>query len=328
MSKKGKAPYIGVDLGGTKILAAVISRKGKILSEAKSPTPDREGPEVVIARVVETVQQAASAAEIDPDDAAGLGIGSPGVVEAATGVVRFAPNLLHWDEVPLGRKLSEALGLPVVVGNDVDVATFGEYALGAGAGCRSVAGIFPGTGIGGALILDGKLHTGARGSAAEIGHITLLADGPVCGCGRRGCAEALASRTALERDLRAAMRFGRRTVLTDLMDAEGRIRSGALAKAAAANDLLVLEVLYRTAHYLGLLAGSIANLIDPEVIIFGGGLIEACEEWLMPTIRATAQQHFINRLDIEKVRIEVATLGDHAGVLGAAMLAQATFNNG
>jgi len=123
------------------------------------------------------------------------------------------------------------------------------------------------------------------------------------------------------------MRFGRRTILTELMDADGRIRSGALAKAAAANDLLVLEVLTSTAHYLGLLAGSIANLIDPEIIIFGGGLIEACEEWLMPTIRATARQHFINRLDIDKVRIEVATLGDHAGVLGAAMLAQATFNN-
>jgi len=327
MNKKGKAPYIGVDLGGTKILAAVISRKGKILSEAKTPTPDREGPDAVIARIIDTVREAAKEADLSLADIAGLGVGAPGVVEAATGVVRFAPNLTHWDEVPLGRRLAEALDLPVVVGNDVDVSTYGEYTLGAGAGCHSVAGIFPGTGIGGALILDGKLHTGARGSAAEIGHVVLLADGPVCGCGRRGCAEALASRTALERDLQTAMRFGRRTILTELMDADGRIRSGALAKAAAANDLLVLEVLTSTAHYLGLLAGSIANLIDPEIIIFGGGLIEACEEWLMPTIRATARQHFINRLDIDKVRIEVATLGDHAGVLGAAMLAQAAFNN-
>lgn len=320
-----KTAYLGIDLGGTKVLAALVSHKGQVKGLSKAATPSNEGPDAVIAQIAAAAEEAAAQAGLAVKDIGGVGIGSPGVVDSATGVVRFAPNLTGWDEVPLGRQLSKQLGVPVVVGNDVDVATFGEYALGAGAGAQSLAGIFPGTGIGGALILKGKLLVGARGSAAEIGHMTLLADGPLCGCGRRGCAEAIASRTALERDLWTAIRFGRETLLTEFIKDDGRIRSGALAKAAEAGDLLVLETLLRTGHYLGLLAGSIANLIDPEIIVFGGGLIEACARWLMPTIRGAAQQHFINRLDIDKVRIEVATLGDSAGILGAAMLARNTF---
>lgn len=322
---KRKTAYLGIDLGGTKVLAAVVSHKGQVKGLSKASTPSSEGPDAVIAQIAAAAEEAISQAGLALSDVGGIGIGAPGVVDSATGVVRFAPNLTGWEEVPLGRQLSKQLDIPVVVGNDVDVATFGEYALGAGAGAQSLAGIFPGTGIGGALILKGQLLVGARGSAAEIGHMTLVADGPLCGCGRRGCAEAIASRTALERDLWTAIRFGRETLLTEFIKGDGRIRSGALAKAAEAGDLLVLETLLRTGHYLGLLAGSIANLIDPEIIVFGGGLIEACARWLMPSVRGTAQQHFINRLDIDKVRIEVATLGDNAGILGAAMLARNTF---
>ncbi len=325
MPKKSKLPYVGVDLGGTKILAAVISHKGEVLGEAKNATRAEEGPEVVIARVAETVQQAAGAADLPLKKVGGVGVGAPGVVDTDKGVVRFAPNLTFWQEVPLAKKLKKQLDCPVVIGNDVDVATYGEYALGAGARCRNVVGIFPGTGIGGALILDGRLHKGARGSASEVGHMVLVADGPICGCGRQGCAEAVASRTAIERDLWNAIRFGRQTVLTDKVKEGERIRSGVLAEAARAGDTLVCETLTRTARYLGLLAGSLVNLIDPEMIVFGGGLIVACAEWMMPTIRGVAREHFINTLDADKVRIEVATLGDYAGVLGAAMLAQDTF---
>lgn len=323
--KKSNAPFVGVDLGGTKILVAIVSHKGKILSQAKNPTPGKEGPDAVIERIVQTVESAAKKAGISLSKVGGIGVGSPGVVDSETGMVRYAPNLAHWEEVALGEALQHRLKRPVIVGNDVDVATFGEYALGAGAGCHSMVGIFPGTGIGGAVILNGKLHTGARGSAAEIGHIVIMADGPRCGCGRQGCAEALASRTAIERDLRSAMRFGRQTVLTDMVKGGDRIRSGMLARAAQADDLLVLETLTRTGHYLGLLTGSVVNLIDPEIVVFGGGLIEACEQWLMPVIRETARQYYINRLDLDQVKIEVAALGDYAGVLGTAMLARTTF---
>ncbi len=326
MAKKSKAPYIGIDLGGTKILAAVVSHKGKVLAEAKNPTPAKAGPEAVIAQIANTAEEAAHKANVAMKDVAGVGIGAPGVVDAVQGVVRFAPNLSFWEEVPLGALVADRLKRPVVIGNDVDVATYGEYALGAGAGSKSMVGIFPGTGIGGALILNGKLHTGARGSASEVGHMVLMADGPLCPCGRRGCAEALASRTAIERDLRAAMRFGRETVLSEIVGKGERIRSGALAKAARAGDALVLETLGQAGHYLGLLTASLVNMIDPEVIVFGGGLIEACEEWMMPAIRDTAMVHYINRLEAADIRIAVATLGDYAGVLGTAMLAKATFS--
>lgn len=326
MPKKDKQFYVGVDLGGTKILAAVVSEKGKILGKAKNRTPAADGPDAVIMRIAETVEQAVSKSDLAMTDIVGVGVGAPGVVDASKGVVRFAPNLSFWSEIPLASRLEAQLKCSVVIGNDVDVATYGEFALGAGAGCSSMVGIFPGTGVGGALILDGKLHMGARGSAAEVGHMVLLSDGPMCSCGRRGCVEALASRTAIERDLRAAMRFNRETVLRDLVGERQLIRSGTLAKAARAGDFLVLEVLARAGHHLGLLAGSLVNFIDPEVIVFGGGLIEACSEWMMPTIRGTAMQHFINRLDADSVRIEVATLGDQAGVLGTAMLARATFD--
>ncbi len=323
---KNKDYFIGVDLGGTKVLAALVSAKGKVKAEAKSRTPAEGGPAVVIGTVVDTVEQLVKNAGISLSEVGGIGIGTPGVVDTATGYARYAPNLAFWDEVPLGPQLESKLKRPVVVGNDVDVSTYGEYSLGAGSGCQSAVGIFPGTGIGGALILNGQLHTGARGSAAEIGHMVIEAQGPLCGCGRRGCAEAVASRTAIERDLRTAIQFGRKTVLTGMVQEGDRIRSGTLAEAAAKGDALVLEVLYRTAHYLGLLAGSIINFIDPEMVIFGGGLIEACADYLMPTIRGTTQVTLINRLDTEKVRIEVATLGDHAGVLGAAMLARSRFD--
>ncbi len=325
MAKKDKQSYIGVDLGGTKILAAVVSHQGEILSQAKNPTPAKQSPDAVIARIAETAEGAVRQAGLAMKDIAGIGVGAPGVIDTARGLVRFAPNLAFWEEIPLGSRLQEQLERPVVVGNDVDVATYGEYVLGAASGCQSLVGIFPGTGIGGALILNGRLHTGARGSAAEVGHMVLMADGPVCSCGRRGCVEALASRVAIERDLRTAMRFGRETVLAELVKEGGQIKSGMLAKAARAGDGLVLEMLAGAGRYLGLLTASLVNMIDPEVIVFGGGLIEACQEWMMPVIRGTAVEHFINRLDAASVRIVVATLGDHAGVLGAAMLARSTF---
>lgn len=324
MSKKdkNKAPYIGVDLGGTKILVALVSHKGKILEREKQPTMDEEGPDAVIARIAETVRQTLRKAGLNTQDVAGIGVGTPGVVDSKRGVVHIAPNLSGWHEIPLGQELEKRLERPVVVGNDVNVATYGEYTLGPGTGCKAVASIFPGTGIGGALIFDGKLWEGAHGAAGEIGHIILESGGPICGCGRQGCAEAVASRTALERDLRTAIRFGRQTVLSKMIAETEPIRSGILAQAAREGDTLVLEVLARTARYLGLLTASLVNLVDPEMVILGGGLIVGCQEWLMPTIRGVAREHFIDQADADTIRIEIATLGDDAGVLGAAMLAK------
>jgi glucokinase len=317
------SPYtVGVDLGGTKILAAVVDRKGRIVAEEKLKTRARQGPATVIERMVETAHRAVRKAGVEWHDVLGVGVGAPGPMDPDAGVVYNPPNLPGWDEVPLGPRMSEALGVPVFVENDVNLGTLGEHALGAGQGTRDMVGIFVGTGVGGGLILDGQLRSGARHAAAEVGHMIVLADGPVCGCGKRGCLEAVASRTAIERDIHLGIAAGRESLVPDLLKGSGRLSSGVLAEALRRGDSLVAEVVGRAQWYLGLLTASIVNLVDPEMIVFGGGVVEALgEEFLVP-IRCTARQYFIQQSGADKVRIVTAKLGDHAGVLGAAVCAR------
>ena len=319
---KGKRYTIGMDLGGTKILAAVVSPKGRIVAEAKLRTRAENGPDAVIERMVEAARQAVRKAEVDWQDVLGMGVGAPGPLDPETGIIYHPPNLPGWDEIPLGPYLSEALGVPVFMENDVNLGTLGEHVLGAGQGTRDMVGIFVGTGVGGGLILDGKLRSGYRHAAGEVGHMILHADGPVCGCGKRGCLEALASRTAIERDIRLAIDAGRESLVPELIKERGRLTSGLLAKALRRGDPVVAEVLGRAQWYLGLLTASIVNLLDPEMIVFGGGVVEALGEEFLEPIRVTARQYFIQQAGADKVRMVAATLGDHAGVLGAAVMAR------
>jgi glucokinase len=239
-----------------------------------------------------------------------------------TGVVYNPPNLPGWDEIALGPRLAEALGVPVAVENDVNLGTLGEFALGAGRGTRDMVGIFVGTGVGGGLILDGALRSGFRHAAAEVGHMIVLADGPVCGCGKRGCLESVASRTAIERDIRLGLAAGRQSAIPKLMKGRGRMSSGVLAKALLSGDPLVSEVLGKAQWYLGLHVASVVNLVDPEMIVLGGGVVEALGDGFLEPVRLTARQYYIQQTDAEKVRIVAAQLGDLAGVLGAAVLAR------
>ena len=319
----GTAPYvIGMDLGGTKILAAVVDAEGQILAEAKRATGADEGPEVVIKRMARTARKAARNAGIEWNEVTGLGVGAPGPIDPESGFVYNPPNLPGWDEIALAPRLSEALELPVFLENDVNLGTLGEYALGAGQDTRDMVGIFVGTGVGGGLILDGELRSGFRHAAGEVGHMIVLADGPVCGCGKRGCLESVASRTAIERDIRLGIAAGRESVIPKLIKEKGRLTSGLLARALRKGDPLVTEVMGRAQWYLGLLAASIVNLIDPEMIVFGGGVVEALGKGFLRPIRVTARQHYIQQAGADRVRIVAARLGDHAGVLGAAVLAR------
>jgi glucokinase len=312
---------VGIDLGATKILATVVDAKGRIVAEAKQKTRPKEGIDAVIGRIIYAAQKAAVRASVDWSKIRGVGIGAPGPIDPEAGIVYKPPNLPGWVKVALGPRLSEALGVPVCVENDVNLGTLGEYAHGAGRGTQDMVGIFVGTGVGGGLILDGKLRSGFRHAAGEVGHMVLLADGPVCGCGRRGCLEALASRTAIERDIRLGLEAGRKSLIPDLTgDGAERLTSGTLAKAFRRGDPLVTEVIGRAQWYLGLLTAAIVNMIDPEVVVFGGGVVEALDEELLAPIRVTARQYFIQQLDADKVRILPAELGDHAVALGAAVL--------
>ncbi len=320
--KKKPARYvIGMDLGGTKILAAVVNKRGRIQGEAKTKTRPDEGPEAILKRMAAVARQAVRNAQVDWSAIQGLGVGAPGPLNPETGIVHHAPNLPGWDEVPLAPRLSKLLGIPVFLENDVNLGTLGEHVLGAGRGTKDMAGIFVGTGVGGGLILGGKLRSGYRHAAAEVGHMVVLAGGPVCGCGKQGCLEALASRTAIERDIRAALNTGRESLVSGLSKGDEPLTSGILAEAFRQGDPLVTEVLSRAQWYLGLLTASIVNLIDPEMVVLGGGLVEAMGEEFLEPIRQTARQHFIQQADADQVQIVAARLGDHAGVLGAAVLA-------
>jgi len=326
--KKVKTYVVGVDLGGTKILAAVVDPKGTILGEAKQPTMPASGAEEIVDRMVKTVGQAIKEAGVPTKRVLAVGVGAPAPVDTQTGFVFHAPNIPMLRDFPLGESLGAALGKPVFVDNDVNVGTVGEHALGAGQGTHDMVGIFVGTGVGGGVIVGGRLRRGYRNSAGEVGHMVVgfqrQPNEPICGCGRPGCLEAYASRTAIERDIEAAIAAGRETIVAQLMDKRDkeRITSGVLADALEKGDALIVEIMERVTIYLSVLVASIVNFFDPEMIVFGGGVTEALGERLLEPIRREAPKWYIKEADAEKMRIVAAQLGDYAGVLGAATIAR------
>ncbi|MDP6125346.1 MAG: ROK family protein, partial [Candidatus Latescibacteria bacterium] len=249
----------------------------------------------------------------------GVGVGVPGVVDTAEGHVVNTTNL-PLDDLPLAQLLTSKLDCLVRVGNDVNVGTLGESRFGAGRGADSVFGIFVGTGIGGGFIQNTEMWEGHHRAAAEVGHMILQIDGPKCGCGNFGCMEAMASRTAIERDLKSALESGRKSSLTEILgDDSERIKSGALKKALRQGDDLVIEVLEKASEVLGYGAASVANLVDPERIVMGGGVIEACGDFMMPIIKKTAADNTMVGAE-GSAKVVASILGDDAGVLGAAAL--------
>jgi glucokinase len=321
MAKKAAGYRMGIDLGGTKILAAVVNADGAIVGMAKKKTKGELGPDIVIKRIVDTAAEAASAAKVSLKAMSGVGVGAPAPVDHDTGVVYSAPNLPGWDEIPLGARLQTELGVPVQVDNDVNLGTLGEFSFGAGRGCRHMVGVFVGTGVGGGIVVDGKLYRGARYAAGEVGHMIVQPNGPLCGCGRRGCLEAFASRTAIERSVRAGLAEGRPSIMPDLLAAEkDRLTSGVIKQALEAGDALMVEVIGQAQFYLGVLVANLVNALDPEMIVFGGGVAEALGDAFLQPIRTVAQSYYLQQRNADSIRIVPATLGDHAGVLGGAAL--------
>jgi glucokinase len=317
-------PVLGIDLGGTKILVGVVNGSHRILGRAKRTTPAKEGGNAIVAAIMACVEDAIASAELSRGEIVAAGIGSPGPLDPKTGTILFSANL-NMRDFPLGAQLSSAIGRPVLVRNDVRVAGVGEFRLGIGRGYRDVIAAFVGTGIGGCIIRGGQVIEGLTGNAGEIGHMIIKAGGPLCGCGARGCMEALASKTAIARRVEKAIRDGFPTVLADRMARKGgRLKSGDLAEAVAAKDLVAQKEVQRAAHYLGVGMGSLINALGPEIVIIGGGVAGALGEPYLELVRSAARSQAIT--DPEgKVRIEQAALGDDAGILGAAMLAREQF---
>ena len=322
------ANVIGVDMGGTKILSAVVNASGNILATAKLPTQAKDDTSIVIDRISDCIKEAFKKSEVSEDTIRAIGIGAPGPLDPETGVVIFAPNL-GWKDVPLKTELEERIGIPTFVDNDVNVGTLGEHTYGAGRGVDNVVGIFVGTGIGGGIILNGELFHGASKTAGEIGHIIVQEGGPKCGCGNRGCLEALASRTAMTKQLRnGILKKGKKSVITKLTDGDlQQIRSGTLAKALRSKDKLTQNVFRKATKYLGVGIGSIVNFLNPDMIVLGGGVVEALDKDFIKDIRKAAKKYALPDT-LKGVQIVRAQLGDDAGVLGAAALARQRLNSG
>lgn len=320
---KPKEVIVGIDMGGTSLRALVVNSHNEVLAIAKRPTNVAQKPAGLIRDLAAMVQNVVGAAGLRTSQLRAVSIGAPGAADPDSGVIYNAPNL-GWDEVPLASDLRALLHVPVFAENDVNVGVAGEHALGAGRGAQELVGIFVGTGIGGGIISRGELYPGTRGAAAEVGHMILQVDGPKCSCGNHGCFEALASRTAMERDARAAIEAGQRSCVLKLMEERGkdRMTSSIIQKALKQNDPVMRKVMQRAQYYLGIAVANVVNLLDPECVVLGGGIVERLGESFVAPIRKTAYENFLRRHDAERVKIVPGILGDNAGALGAVVLAR------
>jgi glucokinase len=310
--------YGGIDLGGTKIQAVVVDADNSVLGSARRATPTTGGPPDVARELEAALRDAATAAEVEPSQLAGVGVGSPGRVE--DGNVTEARNLPGWEGTfPLGPTLEQALGVEVKLGNDVMVATVAEFRLGAGRLYDSLLGVFWGTGVGGGLILERSPWRG-RGGAGEIGHMVVVIDGARCTCGRKGCVEAYAGRASMERHVQRLVDKGRKTKLFDLMRERGRTRltSGVWARALEHGDKLAAQMLDRAVTALGAGIASAQNLLDVEGVIIGGGLGVRLGHPYAKRISEAMQPHLF--ADSHPPHVHVAALGDLGGAIGAALL--------
>ena len=313
--------FVGVDLGGTKILAGVFDAALNCLGRVKLSTKSERGVDEVLGRIGRCVRDAVDEYDLDLKQIRAIGIGAPGTVDAEAGRVLFAPNL-QWEDVALKKSLEKQLGVPVFVENDANAAVLGIYETELGAKPRHVVGVFLGTGIGGGLIVDGKLFSGFNGTAGEIGHMVLEVGGPKCGCGNRGCFEALASRTAIFRKLTEAVADGKKTVLTDSLGADLKdLRSGDLRKAIRKGDKFVEAIVEEAAEYTGVAVANLINLLNPQVVVLGGGVIDALGDEMMAIVLETARDYSLAAAS-KGVEILASKKGDDAGITGGAVLAR------
>lgn len=308
----------GVDLGGTKIYTALADMKGNVLAEMQVPTEADKGVEGVLDNICKTLESVSEHAE-SGSKVRTVGVGAPGPLNPRTGMVYQAPNL-GWKNVPLARLLEERTGVKVIVDNDANLAALGEKTFGAGAGVQDLIYITVSTGVGGGLILDGSIYHGATGGAGEVGHIPVKESGPVCGCGNRGCLEAVASGTAMARRAMALISEGRgRGILEAAGGRAEKVRAEHIARAAAAGDPEALVIFEDAGRILGRVIAGLVNLLNPALVVLGGGVMNAGLPLWEP-IQDAFNHHCLGAAR-DAVRIVPARLGKRAGVMGALALA-------
>jgi glucokinase len=314
----------GIDLGGTKVQAVVVGPTNEVHGQARLATPTTGGPPAVAAQMIEAMREAAKAAGVETASLEGIGVGSPGAIESETGSVSHAGNLPDWEApFPLASTLSAALGAPVSLGNDVDVATLAEFELGAGAPYKDLLGVFWGTGVGGGLILNGTRWDG-RGSAGEIGHMVVRRNGAPCTCGRLGCLEAYAGRGSMEIYARKLYEEeGHPTKLFKIMQRRGkpRLSSGVWAEALESGDKMAHDLIERALLALGAGVASAINLLDVEAVVIGGGLGTRLGQPYADRILEAMHPHLF--VDDRPPVVLTASLGDLGGAIGATLIVPA-----
>ena len=311
---------ICLDVGGTKVLGAIFDKTGAIVyrlkKKSKSGGDSSQNVEEVIVSVVKEMLEKSG---IPKSKIRAVSSSAPGVIDQANGIVLFTPNL-PWRDYNIKKAMEEKLGLPFFIGNDVNLGVLGEYKYGAAQGYTEVVGLFVGTGMGGGLILNGELYTGNQFKAAEYGHMILNPEGPLCNCGQRGCLEAFSSKQGMSSYIRQQVSRGRASMMADAVK-DGVFTSSALKKALTAKDPVAMEAVDRACHYLAIATGNLINVFSPQLVIYGGGIIESVGNRFLKRILAEVDRYCMPSIR-STVELKRASLGDDSVIYGALALVE------
>lgn len=308
---------ICLDIGGTKILGAIFNKNRDIVYRLKKKTKAKEGAQNVEETIVSVVEEMLEGYKITIADVDAISAGAPGVINQETGVILFSPNL-PWRNYPIKKALEDRFHTPFYIGNDVNVGVYGEWKYGAAKGLTQVVGVFIGTGMGGGLILDGKLYTGFDCKGAELGHIVLNTEGPRCNCGQRGCLEAFSSKLGMTDYIRRQIERGRPTMMESAI-ADGVFKSKSMKAAYDAGDAVMIEAIDRACHYLAVASGTFINIFSPQIIVFGGGVMEALGDVFLEKIEAQVDSYCMPSIR-DTVKLAKADLNDDSILYGALAL--------
>jgi len=312
---------VGVDFGGTNIVSAIVNYQGKIVNRLKVQTLAERGKEATIKRIIETIHKNITQSSVAPGDIIGIGIGAPGPLDVEKGIINFAPNLPGWRDVPLRKILEDEFNMKIILENDGNAAAWGERCFGIGRGIDNLVCFTLGTGIGGGIIIDGKIYHGNNYSAAELGHMTLNKDGPHCNCGNYGCLEAYSSATGIKNRIKNRIKEGIKSKFLNFNSDEELLKSLRLKlifETARKGDILTESVVEEAISYLGIAIANIANILNPEMVVLVGGITNEGNKLLVSLRREVKKRAFYS--NYKSLRIVIGKLGGEAGVLGAAAL--------
>ena len=311
----GKKYNICLDIGGTKVLGAIFDEDRKIVHRLKKKTKESGDDSANVEQVIiSVVDEMIKEAGIRKGEINAIAAGAPGVIDQAKGIVLTSPNL-PWTNYDIKTPIEKMFNAPFQIGNDVNVGVLGEYKYGAAKGYKNIVGFFVGTGMGGGLILDGRLFTGNQFKGAEYGHMILDPEGPLCGCGQRGCLEAFSSKKGMSAYILQQARRGRESMLADKIE-NGVFKSKFLKKALKAQDAVTMEAVDRACHYLAVATGNMINTISPDIVVYGGGVIEAVGDIFLEKILAEVDRYCMPAIRTS-VELKTAALGDDSVIYGA-----------